>query len=156
VLSAVQLKVEAVALDWKGNPIVVLREEDGQRAVFILVGITEAAAISMHLENQRPPRPMTHDLIVLILAQLGAEVERVVISDMRANTYYAHLHLREGGRSTAIDCRPSDAIAVALRTEAPIYIDNELLDRLEAERKESGAELFPGATVVEPGDSTVH
>jgi bifunctional DNase/RNase len=155
-LSDVQLKVEAVALDWRGNPIVVLREQEGRRAVFIWVGISEAQAISMHLEGQNPARPMTHDLIVLLLAQVDVELERVVISDMQDNTYYANLHLRDGDDTATLDCRPSDAIAIALRTKAPIVISNDLLDRLDAARKESGTELSAGATVVEPGEPTVH
>lgn len=155
-MSTVELKVEAVALDWKGNPIVVLRETQGERAVFIWVGIAEATAISIQLEGQRPPRPMTHDLIVLILATTGVEVERVVITDMQGTTYYAHLHLRGSDGSEAIDCRPSDAIAVALRTGAPIHIDGELLDRLDTERRESEMELSPGSTRVDPGETTVH
>jgi bifunctional DNase/RNase len=110
----------------------------------------------MQLEGQRPPRPLTHDLIVLILARTGAEVERVVITDVRQSTYYAHLHLRAANDTDAIDCRPSDAIAVALRTAAPIHIESELLDRLDSERRESEAELSPGATRVEPGETTVH
>ncbi len=155
-MTTVELKVEAVALDWKGNPIVVLRELQGERAVFIWVGIAEATAISIQLEGQRPPRPLTHDLIVLILAKTGAEVQRVVITDMQGSTYYAHLHLRAADATDPIDCRPSDAIAVALRTGAPIHIDGELLDRLDSERRESGVELSPGATRVEPGETTVH
>jgi len=155
-LKRVQLKVEAVALDWKGDPVVKLRERDGQRAIFIWVGRAEASAINMQLEGQHPPRPMTHDLIVLILGQLGAQVEQVVISDVRDNTYYAHLYLRDGDRSAVIDCRPSDAIAVALRTRAPIYIDHGLLQRLDAEQRESEVALSPGSTIVDSGETTIH
>jgi bifunctional DNase/RNase len=155
-VSTVELKVEAVALDWRGSPIVVLREREGQRAVFIWVGISEAAAISMHLEGQLPPRPLTHDLIAVLLDKTHAQVERVVIADMRDNTYYAHLYLRGGDGTHTIDCRPSDAIAVALRMEAPIQIDSELLARLDQERKESEAELSPGATRVDPDQTIVH
>lgn len=152
----VRLQVEAVALDWKGNPIVVLREEEGHRAVFIWVGLSEATAISMQIENQRAPRPLTHDLIVSILNVVQVEVERILITDMRANTYYATLELRDGENRTSVDCRPSDAIAIALRTHAPIYIGDDLLDRLDEQRRDSGAELSPGATLVEPGEPTVH
>ena len=152
----IELKVEAVALDWKANPIVILREAEGHRAVFIWVGPSEATAISMHLENQRPPRPMTHDLIALILQEVQVAVERVKVSDMQGSTYYATLDLRDGDDRTSIDCRPSDAIAVALRMRAPIYIDEELLNRLDEERKDSGVELSPGAMIVEPGEPTVH
>jgi len=155
-VSTVELKVEAVALDWRGSPIVVLREQGGQRAVFIWVGISEAAAISMQLEGQKPPRPLTHDLIVLVLAKTGAEVDRVVIADMRESTYYAHLYLRGADGVDAIDCRPSDAIAVALRTDAPIQIDSDLLERLDKERRESEVELSPESTRVEPGETIVH
>lgn len=155
-MKRVQLKVEAVALDWKGDPVVKLRERDGQRAIFIWVGRAEASAINMQLEGQHPPRPMTHDLIVLILGQLGAQVEQVVISDVRDNTYYAHLYLRDGDRSAVIDCRPSDAIAVALRTRAPIYIDHGLLQRLDAEQRESEVALSPGSTIVDSGETTIH
>ncbi len=152
----IELKVEAVALDWKANPIVILREVEGHRAVFIWVGPSEATAISMHLENQRPPRPMTHDLIALILQEVQVAVERVKVSDMQGSTYYATLELRDGDDRTSIDCRPSDAIAVALRMRAPIYIDEELLNRLDEQRKDSGVELSPGAMMVEPGEPTVH
>ncbi len=150
------LKVEAVALDWKGNPIVVLREEEGHRAVFIWVGLSEATAISMQLENQRAPRPLTHDLIVTILKEMQVEVERILITDMRDSTYFATLELRDGDDRTSIDCRPSDAIAIALRTRAPIFISDDLLDRLDEQRRDSGVELSPGATLVEPGEPTVH
>ncbi len=152
----VLLKVEAVALDWKGNPIVVLREEEGHRAVFIWVGLSEATAISMQLENQRAPRPLTHDLIVTILNEMQVEVERILITDMRDSTYYATLELRDGDDRTGIDCRPSDAIAIALRTRAPIFIGDDLLDHLDEQRRDSGVELSPGATLVEPGEPTVH
>jgi len=155
-VKTVQLKVEGVAVDWRGSPVVVLRETGGQRAVFIWVGLSEATAISMQLEGQRPPRPFTHDLIVLILDQLDAQVERVVISDMRGETYYAELRLRANGRTKRIDCRPSDAIAVALRTEAPIHIDNELLERLDSERRAQEARLSLDATIVPPDETTVH
>jgi bifunctional DNase/RNase len=155
--SEVELQVEAVALDWKGNPIVVLREREGHRAVFIWVGLLEANAISMPLEQQSPPRPMTHDLIMSILEEMQVEVERITITDMRGATYYATLDLRDGNERTSIDCRPSDAIAVALRSKSPIYIGEGLLDRLvEEQREASAAQPSPDATVVDPGEPTVH
>jgi bifunctional DNase/RNase len=155
-LSEVRLRVEGVAVDRRGSPLVVLRELDGERAVFIWVGISEAQAISMQLEGQSVPRPMTHDLIVLILEQVGVQLDRVVISDMREATYYADLHLRNEDDSTSVDCRPSDAIAVAVRTDTPIFIDGDLLDRLDAARQESAVNMSPDATIVEPGEPTVH
>jgi bifunctional DNase/RNase len=152
----VLLKVEAVALDWKGNPIVVLREQEGHRAVFIWVGLSEASAISMQMEGQQVARPMTHDLIVTMLHELQVGIERVTITDMHQNTYFASLLLRDGESTITIDCRPSDAIAIALRTNSPIHISDDLLDRLEEQRKESEIELSPDSTVVEPGEPTVH
>ncbi|MBN1460703.1 MAG: bifunctional nuclease family protein, partial [Armatimonadetes bacterium] len=103
----VELNVEAVALDWKGNPIVVLREKDGHRAVFIWVGIAEATAISMEMEGQTAPRPMTHDLLVSVLREVDVSVERVIITDVRTNTYYAELVLSDGEDTRTLDCRPS-------------------------------------------------
>ena len=155
-MSMVELRVEAIAIDWKGNPIIVLRELDGTRKIFIWVGLPEATAISMHLEGQDAPRPLTHDLIGLILTRLGGSVKQVTITAMEKNTYYAELHVEIADRVEAIDCRPSDAIAVALRSEAPIFIDNELLETLDAARREETADLSPDATIVDSGEPTVH
>lgn len=155
-MELVELHVEAVAVDWRGNPVVVLREKGAQRAVFIWVGLVEATAISMHLEGQRPPRPMTHDLIVSLLAQMGVQVRHIVISDVRQQTYFAELHLGMGDATKVVDSRPSDAIALAVRVKAPIFIDNELLDRLDAARKESEEALSTEATFVDSGETTIH
>lgn len=155
-MSMVELRVEAVAIDWKGNPILVLRELGGRRKIFIWIGLPEATAISMHLEGQDAPRPLTHDLIALILTRLGAGVKQVTITNMQKNTYYAELHVETGDHVETIDCRPSDAIAIALRAEAPILIDNDLLDTLDAARGEETADLSPDATVVDSGEPIVH
>ena len=156
-MAMVQLMVEAVALDWRGYPVVVLREREGERAVFIWVGPTEATSISMHLEGQKVRRPLAHDLILMVLNSLSAKVDCVVITDMQEDTYFADLKLNLHDREIALDCRPSDAIAVALRANAPIYIDNGLLERLEESRKESGAELpASSAPIVDTGETTVH
>lgn len=154
-LALVELQVEAVAVDWKGYPLVVLREAGGPRKIFIWIGPAEASAISMHLEGERAPRPITHDLIILLLAELKAKVDQVVITDMQGVTYYADLKLNIADRSASIDCRPSDAIAVALRAHAPIYIDDSLLDRLQAARQETEGEMGQ-ATLVDTGETTVH
>jgi bifunctional DNase/RNase len=83
-------------------------------------------------------------------------LDRVTITDMQQNTYFASLLLRDGEQIAEIDCRPSDAVAIAMRTKSPIYIGDELLDRLEEQRRESEVELSPEATIVEPGEPTVH
>lgn len=155
-MELVELHVEAVAVDFRGNPVVVLREKEGRRAVFIWVGLVEATAISMHLEDQHPARPMTHDLIVSLLTQLGAHVQQVVITDVRQETYFAELHLMMGDAAKVVDSRPSDAIAVAVRVQAPIFISNELLDRLDAARKESEEMLAGDSTFVDSGETTIH
>jgi bifunctional DNase/RNase len=154
-LRIVGLRVEAIALDWKGEPVVVLREVDGERAVFIWISMFDATAISLQLEGQKPPRPLTHDLLVAILQQLQAEVLRVVISDVVGGTYYAQLELQVGDQTCSLDCRPSDGIAVAMRTDAPIFVEADLLSRLESLRAE-GAEPSADATIVEPGEPIVH
>lgn len=152
-MDTIELKVEAVALDWKGEPVVVLREVNGQRAVFIWIGVLEAGAITLHLSNQTPPRPLTHDLILRVLEQLQVTVERVLISDLQDVTYYATLDLRVGDRVCSIDCRPSDGIAVALRANAPVLIDTDLLTRLQ----ETQREIQQGqVTLVDPGEPVVH
>ena len=157
-MGLVLLKVEAVAVDWKGSPVVVLREKGGQRAVFIWIGLAEASAISWHLEGQKQPRPLTHDLIVLMLSELGAAVDRVVITDMRHTTYFADLIVTVGDRSISLDCRPSDAIAVAVRVDAPLYIGEELLERLEKARQEEEVRTPQSSdfTIVDSDEPTVH
>lgn len=152
-METVQLKVEAVALDWKGEPVVVLREVGGQRAVFIWIGVLEASAITLQLAHQTAPRPLTHDLVMGILEQLGASVERLVISDLQNESYYAMLDLRCGERVCSIDCRPSDGIAIAMRAGAPLLIDSDLLARIEQTQQA----LQQGqVTIVDPGEPTVH
>ena len=102
--------------------------------------------------------PMTHDLLVSVLREVDVAVERVIITDVRTSTYYAELVLSDGEDTRTLDCRPSDAIAIALRTRSAILIPEDLLDRLDEQRKDSGVELSPGAgsTFADHGDSTVH
>lgn len=149
----IELEVEAVALDWKGEPVVVLREVNGKRAVFIWIGVLEASAITLHLGHQTPPRPLAHDLIIRILDQVHVSVARLTINDLRDVTYYATLDLRVGDEIHSIDCRPSDGIAIALRAGAPVLIDLDLLIRLEQQQQELQQ---GGVTIVDPGEPTVH
>lgn len=109
------------------SPIVVLRDPENRCALPIWIGIMEANAIAMALEGADSPRPMTHDLLKSVLEGTGAKLTDVEITDIRENTYYAALHLeRDGGRIT-VDSRPSDAIALALRCEAPIRVAESVL-----------------------------
>jgi bifunctional DNase/RNase len=110
-------------------PIVVLRDADNQRVLPIWVGPVEANAIAMQIENIAPPRPMTHDLVGRLLAELDATLERVLITDLKENTFYAYLELRRGGETLLVDSRPSDALALSIRTKARIFVHSRVLDQ---------------------------
>ena len=109
-------------------PIVILRDEDGQRVLPIWVGIFEANAIALQIENIATPRPMTHDLLRNVIEDLEAAVEKIVVCDLRDNTFYALVHLRVNGEVVSVDARPSDAIALALRVRAPIFVEDTVID----------------------------
>ena len=152
----VELKVEGVALDHNNVPVVVLKDKSGERSVPIWIGPAEAVAISAELEKRQLPRPMTHDLIRNLLAELEVKVERLIINDVHDNTYFARLILVADGNRKDLDCRPSDGIAIALRAEAPIVIPEPLLTRIDEERKARDDVLASaGSFVVDSGD-TVH
>jgi hypothetical protein len=109
-------------------PIVILRDKEGGRVLPIWVGIFEANAIALQIENITTPRPMTHDLLRNVIHDLGASVQKIVICDLQENTFYALLYLTVHGEIVAIDARPSDAIALALRTRAPIFVEESVVD----------------------------
>jgi len=120
----VEMKVRGLALDAVSNmPIIILRDDEDRRSLQIWVGIFEANAIALELEKVPPPRPMTHDLIKNILEAVDARVGKVVVTDLKDNTFFAVLHLQLGDAEYTVDSRPSDAIALALRVGAPIYVD---------------------------------
>ena len=112
-------------------PIVILRDKDGQKVLPIWVGIFEANAIALQLENVTTPRPMTHDLLRNMISELDARVTRVVINDLRDSTFFAQIRLITGDKTLELDARPSDAIALALRTEAPIFVAQTVLDQAQ-------------------------
>jgi uncharacterized protein len=107
--------------------IIVLREVDGERSFPIVIGIFEATSIHRRVKNIIPPRPLTHDLIVSAVEQLGGEVQDIVISDLQDHTYFAKLRVRKDGELIEIDCRPSDAIAVAVTAKVPIWVAEDVL-----------------------------
>jgi uncharacterized protein len=124
----IEMKVKGLALDPMSNlPIIILRDEDDKRSLPIWIGIYEANAIALELEKIETPRPMTHDLIKNILESIEARVLKVMVTDLKENTFYAVLHLQVGGTEYTVDSRPSDAIALALRVAAPIYVDEEVV-----------------------------
>jgi bifunctional DNase/RNase len=126
------MSIKGLMLDPVSNsPIVVLKDEEEKFFLPIWVGIFEANAIALQLENVTTPRPMTHDLLRNMISELDARVIRVVINDLRDSTFFAQIKLTTGGRTLELDARPSDAIALALRTEAPIFVAQEVLDQAQ-------------------------
>lgn len=107
--------------------IIVLQEVEGDRSFPIVIGIFEATSIDRRVRGILNPRPMTHDLIISVAEQMGGEVQDVVISELREHTYYAVLRIRHDGELTEIDCRPSDAIAVAVTARVPIFVNEDVL-----------------------------
>ncbi len=125
----IEMTIKGLMVDPITNtPIVILRDADGQRALPIWVGIFEANAIALQIENVATPRPMTHDLLRNVIQDLKATVERIVVCDVQDNTYYALIYVTREGQTMAIDARPSDAIALALRTRAPIFVEETVIE----------------------------
>jgi bifunctional DNase/RNase len=124
------VRVDRVTLDTTSNRfVVILRDDQGHRWLPIVVGSTEAQAIALQLEKITPPRPLTHDLMKNLLDSIEVRVSRVVVNDLRENTYYALIGLKMNGNHAEIDARPSDAIALALRTQAPIFVSEEVMKK---------------------------
>ena len=124
------------------TPVVMLREHETERprVLPILIGGPEASAIHSAMEGIVPPRPLTHDLLVTVMLALGATLERVVITEVREHTFFAVLHLRTAAGPTVISSRPSDAIALAVRTDSPIFAEEALLDEAAVEAPEEAQE----------------
>ncbi len=124
-----EFKIKGLIMDPLTNsPIVILQSLEKNTLLPIWVGIFEANAIALQIERIDTPRPLTHDLIKNILLQLEANVDKIVVTDLQENTFYAVIHLRMNGDHITIDSRPSDAIALALRTDAPIFVTEEVIN----------------------------
>ncbi|MGA1052187.1 MAG: bifunctional nuclease family protein [Ilumatobacteraceae bacterium] len=125
------------------TPMVLLRSRlDDRRLLPIYIGLPEATSIHDALEGHLPPRPLTHDLLVSVIDQLEVELEHVVITEVRDHTYYARLSLTVDGDEVEIDCRPSDAIAVAVRAGVTIFADDQLLDEVGQPPEDDDAEII--------------
>ena len=125
----IEMNIKGLVVDLVTSmPIVILRDKDGGRVLPIWVGIFEANAIALQIENISTPRPMTHDLLRNVIQDLKASVQKVVVCDLQENTFYALIYLAMNGDTLAIDARPSDAIALALRTRAPIFVEDSVID----------------------------
>jgi len=129
------MKVRRVALDQQNSPVVLLVDEEESIALPIWIGHAEATSIAMRLQGFQPPRPMTHDLLQSVVEQLAAKVTRIVVTEVRDSTYYAEIHLAKNGTALVIDSRPSDAIALALRAEAPIFVEDKVASQAIALKK---------------------
>lgn len=127
---SVEMTIKGLMMDPVSNmPIIILKNSNGESVLPIWVGIFEANAIAMELETIVSPRPMTHDLLKNVIESLKASIQRVVITDLKDNTFFATIHLLQRGESLQIDSRPSDAMALALRAGAPIFVEQAVLDK---------------------------
>lgn len=126
----IEMSIKGLMVDPVTNmPIVLLKDADNQRVLPIWVGPVEANAIALQMENIAPPRPMTHDLLRNLLQELDTTLLRVIIADLRESTFFAYLELERAGQLLLVDARPSDAIALALRVKAPVFVDPRVLDQ---------------------------
>jgi uncharacterized protein len=124
----IEMTIKGLMIDPITNmPIIILRDQGGQRVLPIWVGVFEANAIALQIESVQTPRPMTHDLLKNVIDDLEARVERIVVCDLKENTFYATIHLRSNGHEIEVDARPSDAIALALRTGSPIFVEETVI-----------------------------
>lgn len=132
----VAVRVDRVTLDTSTNRFVVILKDDvNHRWLPIIVGSNEAQAIALQLEKINPPRPLTHDLMKNLLESIDAQVSRIVVSDLRENTYFALISIKSNGHYREIDARPSDAIALALRIKAPIFVAEKVMQRAAVREK---------------------
>src|SRR6059058_2285586 len=137
-----EMVIYGVSFDLVGKqPIVLLKTADGNKFLPIWIGHPEAAAILMKLQSQAPPRPMTHDLVTDMLEQLGAQVIRITVTELRENTFYAQITVQLDGTEIDVDSRPSDAIALAIRADAPIFAADDVIEESAIEFE--GEEVDP-------------
>jgi bifunctional DNase/RNase len=129
----VEMRIKGLMLDPVTNmPIIILSDVEGQRILPIWVGFFEANAIALQMENVATPRPMTHDLLKNVISGLNATVKKILVNNLSDNTFYALIYLEMNGETMAIDSRPSDAIALALRMKSPIFVDEEVIQKAKS------------------------
>jgi len=127
---SVKMKIQGLMIDPVSDmPIVILKNASNDKVLPIWVGVFEANAIAQQIEKVESPRPMTHDLLRSAIEQLGGKIERIVITDLREATFYAILHLDLDGKKVEVDARPSDAMALALRCNAPIFVEETVIEK---------------------------
>ncbi|MDT7871534.1 MAG: bifunctional nuclease family protein [Thermocrinis sp.] len=137
-----EMVVHGITLDPVSQmPIVVLKAKDDDETVLpIWIGIFEADSILRQLQNVEPPRPMTYELMKNVITQMGGVVDKVIINDLRDSTYYAEVHILQGNNRLIIDSRPSDAINIALRFSAPIFVEESVLEKSRVPKPEEDEE----------------
>ena len=125
----IEMTIKGLMVDPITNmPIIILRDKAETRVLPIWVGVFEANAIALQIENVTTPRPMTHDLLRNVIHDLKADIQKIVVSDLKDNTFYALIYIDVNGDTVAVDARPSDAIALALRARAPIFVEESVID----------------------------
>ena len=153
-----KMKVFGLTIDPFTNvPIVILKDDGEKNALPVWIGVLEASAIASELEKVQFSRPMTHDLLKDLLKQVGVKVEKIEVTDLKDNVYYATIHMTGSAGAFTMDSRPSDAIALALRTGAPIFVESDVLDKsrnmdLKGEPREKGPNEEPSLEDFNPGD----
>lgn len=125
----IEVKINGLFLTQSQASGVILKEIGGERTLPIIIGEYEAQSIALGLENIKPPRPITHDLTLSILEKLGAQIERVIVTELKNNTYYAIIALRRKMKLYEVDARPSDAIALAVRQNIPIFVEEDVMQK---------------------------
>ena len=124
----IQMELRRIIIsELDAHQIVILKEVEGERNFPIVIGIFEATSIDRRVKGEQPPRPLTHDLIISVVEQLGGEIQDIIINDLKEHTYFAKLRIRKDGELIEVDCRPSDAIAVAVASRVPIYVNEDVL-----------------------------
>jgi len=146
-----QMKVSGIAIDpFTNTPIVILKDEMNERTLPIWIGFMEASSIAMELEKTPRIRPITHDLVKNLLEKLKYDVTKIEVTDLRDDTFYARIYLKREGEEYSLDSRPSDAIAIALRTDSPIFVNEEVIEKSKSididEDKEKLNELLENMT----------
>jgi bifunctional DNase/RNase len=138
----IEVKIRGLMMDPNsGTPIIILKDINSETLLPIWVGAYEANAIALEIEKIAPQRPMTHDLLRNLIAEMGAEVKRVVITELKDNTFFAIIEMvKSNGENVSLDSRPSDAIALALRVDSPIYVDEAVINASQAVRSEEEEE----------------
>ena len=141
----IEVKIRGLMMDPNsGTPIIILKDVNSEQMLPIWVGAYEANAIALEIEKIAPQRPMTHDLLRNFIVEMGAQIERVVVSELRDNTFFAVIEMRSNsGEFITLDARPSDAIALALRADCPIYVNEEVIQASRSIGDEQGVESNP-------------